>query len=887
MNKRFSTLLAAFAALTVVSTAQTKYVQLVNGQEGALTWSKDVPTVDSVKFVDPASFTTKAENDSALWEVKIVSIESVSGDTVCTFTNKAAQQMLSFAKSQTATTKIAAGVNQFVYKKGAIYASIGDNKYIALKSGGVVGTSVTDTTQVIETAAPEIQIATPAELTGFATSFQFSFAGKDGGLFTATELIPTLAPGTNNKIKFQVVGSENSTDGTKPAQYITIDTLSYSGNVKAPKFQKDTLVAAGTARYQGWGNSGLQAFTVMMNLGNDSIYLTTDSVVAYAPAATTYSIVEHGGSASTYLVGYKDLAGTKVLSIDSVQITAPFISVIKGTPVALDGGTGVYSLKFIGTGGNATNNGKYLTYKAAYNYDADAPSNYAAYTQMYVKDNENGTYSIQARESQAVTATTGANGETTGKAEAAELFTNKVIYSVKNAPAGVYAIENGAGVDTVLFTKMDVNMADKSVGYKYYTKEEMGYGAVAFKLISKAGDDVYLSTKQDSIITGAPVSFDGALQLRLSSSNANSVMDTVVYGALALGDTLMRVSYSMAKPYNAAANFYATSTGLTKMAVDADSIQRYFFVADYSGEGYQIVKANIETVEADSAIVMNASTLDVAYGKQVASNSTLFAIEGGQAPTYAKVARGHYNISMGYDMLTNVEGAAKFMRVNDELKAALTADDFALYIDTAYVDRGSDNTNYGYYIYKGATVDNDTVIGNALTIGGAAQGLAVAGDSALFVATRVVKDSIWYAATKANEPIQVTSANNKSVMMFKVVGDAYVITPMNVPSKTLSVVNGTVIFSSDADVAAQPITFETASTPTGNEGIDADNTISVVAGEGNVTVYGAAGKKVVVSNVLGQKTTIVATSDSEVIAAPQGVVIVAVEGEAAVKAVVK
>ena len=85
---------------------------------------------------------------------------------------------------------------------------------------------------------------------------------------------------------------------------------------------------------------------------------------------------------------------------------------------------------------------------------------------------------------------------------------------------------------------------------------------------------------------------------------------------------------------------------------------------------------------------------------------------------------------------------------------------------------------------------------------------------------------------------------------------------------------------------ALPFTTKAVDTPTGNESTEA-NTISVVAGEGNVTVYGAAGKEVIVSNVLGQKTTIVATSDSEVIAAPQGVVIVAVEGEAAVKAVVK
>lgn len=64
--------------------------------------------------------------------------------------------------------------------------------------------------------------------------------------------------------------------------------------------------------------------------------------------------------------------------------------------------------------------------------------------------------------------------------------------------------------------------------------------------------------------------------------------------------------------------------------------------------------------------------------------------------------------------------------------------------------------------------------------------------------------------------------------------------------------------------------------------------VTVIAGEGNVTIANAAGKKVVVSNILGQTiATQVLTSDNAVIAAPQGVVVVAVEGEEAVKAIVK
>ena len=75
--------------------------------------------------------------------------------------------------------------------------------------------------------------------------------------------------------------------------------------------------------------------------------------------------------------------------------------------------------------------------------------------------------------------------------------------------------------------------------------------------------------------------------------------------------------------------------------------------------------------------------------------------------------------------------------------------------------------------------------------------------------------------------------------------------------------------------------------PTANEGVEAA-TVSVVATNGAVIVKGAAGKKVVISNVLGQTiANTVVSSDEATIAAPAGVVVVAVEGEAAVKAIVK
>lgn len=94
-------------------------------------------------------------------------------------------------------------------------------------------------------------------------------------------------------------------------------------------------------------------------------------------------------------------------------------------------------------------------------------------------------------------------------------------------------------------------------------------------------------------------------------------------------------------------------------------------------------------------------------------------------------------------------------------------------------------------------------------------------------------------------------------------------------------------FLKNDKAAAYRFEVEKQATPTANEGVEVSE-VKVIAGNGQVTIAGAQGKKVVISNILGQTVanTVVA-SDNATIAAPAGVVVVAVEGEAAVKAIVK
>ena len=75
---------------------------------------------------------------------------------------------------------------------------------------------------------------------------------------------------------------------------------------------------------------------------------------------------------------------------------------------------------------------------------------------------------------------------------------------------------------------------------------------------------------------------------------------------------------------------------------------------------------------------------------------------------------------------------------------------------------------------------------------------------------------------------------------------------------------------------------------TDNEDIAVEEGVQVIAGNGAVTIQGAAGKTVVITNILGKAVAnTVLTSDNQTINVPAGIVAVAVEGEEAVKANVR
>ncbi|MDD2952329.1 MAG: DUF6383 domain-containing protein [Parabacteroides sp.] len=92
--------------------------------------------------------------------------------------------------------------------------------------------------------------------------------------------------------------------------------------------------------------------------------------------------------------------------------------------------------------------------------------------------------------------------------------------------------------------------------------------------------------------------------------------------------------------------------------------------------------------------------------------------------------------------------------------------------------------------------------------------------------------------------------------------------------------DGALVFNAYQKTAAEDMV-------TSNDEVSVEG-VSVIAGNGTVTVQGAAGKSVVISNILGKVVAeTVLSSDNATIAVPAGIVAVAVEGEDAVKTIVK
>ena len=514
---------------------------------------------------------------------------------------------------------------------------------------------------------------------------------------------------------------------------------------------------------------------------------------------------------------------------------------------------------------------------------------------------------------------------------------NGTAYDV-DAANGVYMI----GSKTVTLVKCP-EATGNYIGYKKFTASEVDNLTFAIQVQALGSDPVYLTTKDSAIV--ATTDADKKVMFRLKPNNE------MKFGATADGDSLKRTSYMLLSAdkksylaYDKALNSYkmtsvawenANATDATKVLTSSKTDTAFVYFQAVGKDKYALVMEKIYTPTAK--ITANPLTITGAYStsfdiaqntevgvrtqtglydqkvsvnitdgavsqtkyNDVASN-TVFMIEDG-TPDYDKTIQkpAHQTITLSTDkamaLTITSDNFAAMKRVGQELKADYAADNLKMYVDTATM---ADVNKPLYYITTGQNVSAeclakgernylvsfedsvkvDGYTSETLPRLGFLEGIVEADTITLFNGHAIAdKDTVVIKDNHANIANWAFTANeNGSVSLEN-----------QATNKFVAFRNDVLVMVGSLNEAAQ-FTMEATEAPTANDATPSVTEVKVIAANGAIQIVGAAGKKVVITNILGQTVAnTVLTSSDATIAAPADVVVVAIEGEDAVKAIVK
>ena len=477
--------------------------------------------------------------------------------------------------------------------------------------------------------------------------------------------------------------------------------------------------------------------------------------------------------------------------------------------------------------------------------------------------------------------------------EAAGIKTN-ALYVVKDEDGEVIANTYTNLSDTLEIVAMDVNLNDTTIGWANFDKDSLINYAFSLDYLSGILEGRSININADSVISA--IEGEGMLfKLKagaLVKVNGCAEIEEVkpIYNQTYQFLTKDEKSCIVADGEKLALVPYVTGTTPTSFYLRDTETEGEYILLPVANDAKYNVNSTDETLERVALTLTNNA----------------FAVQVEPAPAYVLDAHGHYNIATARgDMLAADSEGFGMLRREGDLKADYVADDFALWVDTAKIHA----TEPSYFILSGATVgENGELAGNFLRV--MEDSANVEGYKAANGMTRLAfvpakreagatSDSLLVnyqneTLTKADS-VDYKGKNTGKIAQFQfkfqytnVDGEYLVESAMDANHNYyLASYNEVLCLTKAGEEQALVVRLEPTDAPTANDEISTSE-VKVIAGDGQITISGAAGKKVVVSNILGQVVAnTVITSDNATIAAPQGVVVVAVEGEEAVKAIVK
>lgn len=869
MNKKCTLLTAAFmvasvftasAAFTigseVTSTGYTvgSYYYLQAGTNYlALSGDK----ADSVIVKTTAAFganPSKASLDSALWQ--ITSAGTTPAGALYQFKNKKTQAVLSFAAATDATPNLAAGIDKWTFTGGKIQAFYGNNVEMNVVVAGTdLSLSSSTAPTVFKVMAPDAAYVLNAPQLGNGfTVFQLQFGETDqGNIFTGKDLVATQ---DGSYVTLKVQGDETYPNGK--AKLFGVDTtktvISGAKDVFGATFKQDSTY---TGKAEGntlhsFGNADFQKFQFTVDLKNDSLAM----FVKAAPGVNNTPLDSIGTGVR---VVFASVAATKVLTVaqydadkDPEQGAAPLITVKKGTPATIPTGTGVYFLKSASKTATA---GQYLR---AYNSGVitmgdSVPTAFQPKGQWYIKDN-GGMYSIVDRNTNTA------------------IILNEQIFAVQGM-ANTYTFGNNADSITVVASTAD--FTNKFLGTRRFTTDEMANNAYALNLISgTSGVENLYVTSADSMLQVKSGSASEAIDLKLVVKDDSLQYTTgTSMGAQALGDTLYFATYELKDQFSTK----VVALDPTKSALKLTSFAPanvFTFNAAATGDKYTMT-----TTDKDVSLDINTSNLILT------GNVAYFKFVSVEAPEYASVTDGHkmFMANAQYLAMNPLNFWAESKSEGQAIvKADYNKDNFAFWVAKAKastdvkplywiskIDPASeikDNTAPRYYMVSFA----DSTAAKYTAEGAPRVGF-VSRDT-----ITTMENSPALFALKTTEDGGYLLENQRDLNSLTAV----------VKKPYVSIVNSFVVMSS----TGIPFAIENTSGPVANDKIETTDVV-VTASVGTVTVKNAAGKKVILSNILGQSLgSYNVTSDLFTVPASRGIVIATVTGNGAtenVKVLVK
>jgi hypothetical protein len=692
--------------------------------------------------------------------------------------------------------------------------------------------------------------------------------------------------GTDVMLKAKTLTPKKSKEGNNKYLYAYIDTICYDAANKTNDgskltFKVDTIPTLnGTATASTILAADAYTFNFYLDPSsqNDSVAVfVKESYQLTTPAhPRTYTVT----SGNPFPLQIAPLAGTStdklVLTTGAATANPSTATLSEDTRISFTGGatpaplfdaTKVYSVKNVNEAADAENAGKYMVvaptaadaYGKAYSSKvfAHLPSTQFVFDGAKMINRELNTVSTNA------------------------------LYSVEGKDNVYTNLE-----DTFEIKVMeDVNLKDSTMGWSYITADSLTNYAFSLDYVSGILEGRSINMKADSAVVAT--TGEGKL-FKLVAVDFGKVANAAeVDGVKTLYNQAYKI-YTKDKKFVVVKNGTTGKLALTSVTSEVGAAAAdAFFLKETENKGEYIL------INGTSKYNVN-STNEVLEAVGLNLNNNAFAVQVEKAPEYVLDAKGHYNIeNLRGDMLAaDAQGFGMF-RKEGELKAAYEKTDFALYVDTAKIDA----TQPSYFILSGAKAGEGSELeGNFLRVMTdsadvegykAANGLIrlafvpakreATSDSLLvnYMNEKLVKaDSVGYKGKGGDVKqfqfkIQYTDVDGEYI----VENNAGFLATYN---DVLCLTDGR-----DDKNTAQLIKLTTTSAPTANEGVEVSE-VKVIAVNGGVQVIGAQGKKVVVSNILGQTiaNTVITSSDA-VIAAPAGVVVVAIEGEDAVKAIVK